>query len=56
VGWSLKALLSALALGSAFGVANAADLTARQVTLALFEAVTGHAPDLSGKDLSNLDL
>lgn len=37
-------------------VSNAADLTARQVTEAFYKAAPGHAPDLSGKDLSFLDL
>lgn len=36
--------------------ARAADFTARQITKLLFDAKTGSAPDLSGKDLSYLDL
>lgn len=51
--WSLG-LAFALLFGST--ASKAADFTARQLSEAFYKAAQGHTPDLSGKDLSFLDL
>ena len=49
-------LAALLAIGSFMGAASAADMTARQVAVAVFKTPPGEKIDLSGKDLSELDL